>query len=95
MGATWTRITTSQVVSKVPCLLRGVVVTPNGESNKGLVTLYDGESTSDPELYAIRAGTGESKQIIFDTPLSCTRGLYVVLGSHVDECLIQWELPGK
>jgi len=92
MGPAWIRITTSQVVSKVPCALRSVVVTPNGESNKGLVTLYNGESASDPELYAVRAGTGESKQIIFDTPLVCDRGLYVVLGSHVDECLIQWEL---
>jgi hypothetical protein len=91
-GAAWVRITTSQVVSKVACLLRGVVVTPNGESNKGLVTLYDGESTGDPEVYSIRAGAGESKQIIFDTPLVCDRGLYVVLGSHVDECLVLWEL---
>lgn len=86
------RITTSQVVSKVACLLRGVVVTPDGESNKGLVTLYNGESISDPELYAIRAGAGETKQIIFDVPLVCDRGLYIVLGSYVDECLVQWEL---
>ena len=93
MGATWTRITTSQVVSKVPSLLRSVVVTPNSESKKGSVTLYDGESTSDPELYVIRAGIGETKQVIFDVPLSCQRGLYVVLGAHVDECLLQWELP--
>ena len=91
MKASWVRITTSQVVSGVGCLLRSVVVTPNGESNKGLVTLYNGESASDPELYAIRAGTGETKQVIFDVPLVCDRGLYVVLGSHVDECLVQYE----
>lgn len=89
--ATWVRIITSQVVSKVPCLLRGVIVTPNGESNKGLVTLYNGESTGDPSLYPIRAGVGETKQITFDVPLVCDRGLYVVLGAHVDECLVQWE----
>lgn len=94
-GAAWVRIITSQVVSKVPCLLRGVIVTPNGENNAGLVTLYNGESTGDPVLYPIRAGKGETKQVIFDTPLVCDRGLYVVLGSHVDECLVQWELKCK
>jgi len=91
MGAAWIRITTSQVVSRLPCLFRSVVVTPNGESNKGLVTVYNGVSTSDPELYAIRAGTGESKQVTFDPPLVCDRGLYVLLGSHVDECLVQYD----
>lgn len=90
-GAAWVRIITAQVVSKAPCLLKGVVVTPNGEGNKGLVTLYDGESASDPSIYPIRAGVGETKQVIFDPPVVCDRGLYVVLGSHVDECLIQYE----
>ena len=87
----WVRITTSQVVSKVKCLLRGVIVTPNGESNKGLVTFYNGESTGDPAIMICRAGTGETKQVVFATPLLCDRGLYVVLGSHVDECLIEYE----
>ena len=95
MEAAWIRITTSQVVSKVPCLLRGVVVTPNGDSNNGNVTLYDGESTSDPKIYIIRSGTGRTSQITFDSPLVCDRGLYVVLGSHVDECLIQYDTKEK
>lgn len=91
--ATWVRIITSQVVSKVACSLRGVIVTPNGESNKGLVTIYNGESTGDPSVMIVRAGTGETKQVIFEPPLICDRGLYIVLGSHVDECLVAWELP--
>lgn len=93
--ATWVRIITSQVVSKVACLLGGIVVTPNGESNKGLVTLYNGDSTSDPALYAVRSGAGETKQVIFEPPLVCDRGLYVLMGAHVDECLVLWELKCK
>lgn len=91
MAATWTRITTSAVVSKVPCYLGSVVFTPNGDSNNGNVTLYNGESTADPSITTLRSGTGQSMAVPFTPPLFCPRGLYVVLGSHVDECLIQYE----
>jgi len=91
MSYNWTRLTTDQVVSKVACNLGAVVVTPNGDSKKGNIVLYDGESTSDLPIITIRTGTGVTKTVRFTPPLLCRRGLYVDLGSHVDECLVQWE----
>jgi len=91
MEATWLRITISQVLSKVACNLLNVIVTPNGDSNNGNVTLYNGESASDPAIITLRSGTGISRGFIMTPPLFCDRGLYIVLGSHVDECLVQYE----
>jgi len=91
VGATWVRLSTSQVLSTVACNLGTVIVTPDGESNNGNVILYNGESTSDPAIITVRSGTGRTGQLILNPPLRCDRGLYVVLGSHVDECLVQYE----
>ena len=91
MTAVWTRVTASQVISKVKSLLRAVILTSNGESNNAAVTLYNGESTVDPQITVIRSGTGRTEEVTFDTPFICDRGIYVVLGSHADECLVLWE----
>ena len=91
MGSTWTRVTTSQKVSKVGCKVGSVVLTPDSSSNNADVTLYDGESTSDPILFTVRSGSGVTNQLNFTPPLECQRGLYVVIGSNVTEVVIQWE----
>jgi len=91
MGSTWTRVTTSQKVSKVGCRVVSVILTPDSSSTNADVTLYDGESTSDPALFTLRSGAGVTHQLNFTPPLDCQRGLYVAIGSNVTEVVIQWE----
>ena len=91
MGSTWTRVTTSQKVSKVGCRIGSVVLTPDSSSNNADVTLYDGESTSDPVVFTVRSGAGVTHQLNFTPPLDCQRGLYVAIGKNVSEVVIQWE----
>jgi hypothetical protein len=91
MSYRWERVTVSQVLSKAACNIGNVIVTPNGDSNNGNITLYNGESSGDPVIITVRTGTGRTGQVVMSPPLLCDRGLYVVLGSHVDECLIQFE----
>ena len=89
MGGTWTRITGSTLVNKIPCQVGAVIVTPSGDSKKANLTLYDGESASDPKVIQIYGATGISIQILFPDPLVLTRGLYCVAGGNFGEALIQ------
>ena len=91
MSYAWLRITSSQVVSKVSVLVGSVIVTPDASNTNADVTLYDGESTSDPQIITVRSGSGITDQVIMSPPLLCQRGLYVAVGSNVEECLVQYE----
>ena len=93
MKFTWERITVSQVVSPNPTMIGSVIVTPNSDSKKTFVTLYDGESTSDPEIVTIRTSSGVSERVTFQPYLKTKRGLYVTAGGDLGEALIQllWE----
>ena len=97
MEFTWMRTTLSGVVSNTPAKVGSVIVTPGGASDKADITLYDGESTTDPPLLTIRTLTGETKVINFQPFLQTQRGLYVEEGAHVEEVLIQllWEKEGE
>ena len=91
MSSAWTRVTTSQKVSKVGCRIGSVILTPDSSSTNADVTLYDGESTGDPVLFTVRSGSGLTNQLLFTPGLECQRGLYVEVGSNVTEVVIQWE----
>ena len=92
MAYQWTRITTSQVVSKTACLVGSVIVTPDAADSNADVTLYDGESATDPEIITVRSGSGATRAIVLMIPMVFERGLYIAKGSNVEECLIQWEV---
>jgi len=89
----WIRVTRDTPLSNSPGYLAAVIVTPDGDSDKTKITLYDGESTDDPEILTIRSGTGITKNIVFNRPLKFHRGLYAEVGGHFEEALIQltWE----
>jgi hypothetical protein len=91
MKATWTRVSLTQVVSKVPCKLGAVVIAPSAADKAGYVTLYDGESTNDPALVTIRSGTGTTRSVVFPEPVYCKRGLYAVIGTDSEVAFIMHE----
>ena len=94
MGYGWVRLDSSQIVSRTPVLVGCVIVTPDANNTSGDVTLYDGVSTSDPQIITIRSGIGASAQVILSPALVCHRGLYAVKGTNVEECLVQWKALG-
>jgi hypothetical protein len=91
MAATWQRILTDGVISKVPTLLGSVVITPTSATVNADVTLYDGESDDDPIILQLFSGAGVSRQFIFSPPVICRRGLYFEGGTNFSQALVQWE----
>lgn len=93
MKFTWERITFNRVISPNPSKVGSVVITPVNDSKKTYVTLYDGESTSDPPIVTIRTLSGATKAVNFQPYLETQRGLYAVCGGDLGEVLIQlcWE----
>ncbi len=92
MAVTWTRQTFDGVISRIPTLLYGIVITPDSGTNNADVTLYNGESTSDEKICQLRSGAGISSQHIFEQPIICSRGLYVDIGTNVTEVMICWDI---
>jgi len=89
MQFTWERITVDQVVSPNPARIGSVILTPVNDSKKADITLYDGESTSDPKIITIRTATGVTHTVNFQPYLQTQRGLYCDVGGDVGEVLIQ------
>jgi len=89
MPYTWIRCTYDQVISKTPGCIVAIIITPSSASKRADVTLYDGESTSDPQIIHVMGGTGENKVINFSPPLKTQRGLYLDVGGDCQEVLIQ------
>ena len=89
MRFTWERITVDRVVSPNPAKVGSVILTPDSDSNKADISLYDGESDQDPKILTIRSAAGVSETINFQPYLQTQRGLYCKAGSNVGEVLIQ------
>ena len=86
----WRRLTADAKVSTRPVLLSLVVIRPPA-SKKATVSLYDGESTADPQIMMIRTLSGESKAIQFAIPLETQRGLYVDFVGDCDEVFVLYK----
>lgn len=89
MLCTWYRITVDQVVTPNPAKVGTVIISPASFTKKTHVSLYDGESTSDPPIMTIRTFTGETKTVNFQPCLQTQRGLYADCGGDMGEVLIQ------
>jgi len=87
----WFRTTVDGCLSNSKTLVAAVVITPHN-SKYGTVTLYNGDSASDPHVILLQSGTTESKVINFDPPLFLDRGLYIDVGGDVDDVLIQFDV---
>ena len=83
----WVRVTGDQVLSLHPVSLGAVIVTPDA-GERGLVTLYDGESADDPRLISIATGAGTTKVVNINPVMVTHRGLYIDVGDNVTEALV-------
>lgn len=80
-------------MSPNPAKVGSIIVTPDSDTSKADITLHDGESTQDPQIITIRTGSGITKSISFTPYLETQRGLYIDIGTNVEEVLVQlcWE----
>jgi len=86
---TWQRLTGDNKVSNSPCLIATVIVMPH-DNKKAKAVLYDGESSSDPQIIEIKTANGESKSINFNPALQTIRGLFVDFVLDADEILVHY-----
>jgi len=86
----WERLTGSGKVSPNPVDIGTIIIMPVAQGN-GIVTLHDGESTSDPVLAKITTGSSESKVVNFLPVLHSLKGLYIDFTTTVAEVLILYD----
>ena len=86
----WKWVTGSQCLCKGPCKLHFAYLVPSAAS--GTITLYDGESASDPVITKVVNAAVTSHPFAPKEPISCFRGLYVEVGADVTGALIEWEV---
>jgi len=89
MTYNWVRATVDRVVCTAPGWIGCVILTPTSASKRADCTIYDGESSGDPEILSILGGSGETKVVRFQPPLKTQRGLYLDIGGDTQEVLIQ------
>jgi len=89
MEITWEVITESRIISKTPVCAAGIILYGEDTTNN-TVSLYDGESTSDDLICTIIVPDGESKLYTFIPYLVTKKGLYVSMGTGVQQLTVQY-----
>ncbi|MBA7560744.1 hypothetical protein ES708_02375 [subsurface metagenome] len=89
----WTWCTTEQVITKRPCLLKNVIMTPS--ANNAGCKLYDGESTQDPPIGTIFTDAKVTREYHVEGGLETHRGLYIGNFDKVEGVLVIWEPIGE
>ena len=84
----WVCITASQIIHKGPCEIHDMVVEPQGSAT-GYITIYDGESATEPRVARIRYSAYESKFWSPRVPYKLKRGLYIEFSSNVGTVTVQ------
>jgi len=87
----WERLTGSRKVSSNPVNIYSIIVTAHS-GKQAKCTLYDGESTGDPQMTTLQTLSGEAKVINFNPPVTTLRGLYIDFTGDVDEVMIHYDL---
>jgi len=75
------------------CFLFAVTVTPK-EDKKCVVDVYDGHDVSNDFYLRVRAQTGETKAVIFNTPVYFNYGIYVNVCGDTQQVMLHY-LPVK
>jgi len=86
-GFTWLRITESQKLSSSHVCVGELVLTDDGNGDAD-VTFYDGVSDDDPVIFTFKTAKLATNSVIFQPYLVTERGLYIKVGSNVNELLI-------
>jgi hypothetical protein len=82
------RLTCSGVVSNTPCVIGGIHFNGDGTHASDL-TIYDGTSTLDPQIFKFYGDKDNSKHVLFQPFLKTERGLYITFGTYVSEVIVQ------
>ena len=85
----WVRASVDQVLSPTPVYLATVIITPHKEK-VGQVTMYNGETTNDPQVLFMQTESSGSLVINFNPPLFLNKGLYVDIIQDVDDVLFHF-----
>ena len=86
----WRWITAAQVITKKPCKLLGLMVTPSATNAE--VKVYDGENTTDPLILEVFLATKDSKEYNFPGGVKTDRGLYIASFTNITGVLVRWEV---
>lgn len=89
MNTLYQRVTSDQCVSPNPVWVYSLVISSNG-TDEADATIYDGESTSGDQVMTLFCNDEEMAQVIFPEPLYLRKGLYVDVGTNVNEVLVQY-----
>ena len=85
----WVNVTADMIVSTKPVRIFSILLTP--AAGNADITLYDGESITDPEISCVRTLQHLSFLFNLEPGLVTRRGLFVDIGATVDNVLIQYE----
>lgn len=85
----WIWLTGDQTVSKRPCYLKKLVLSPDG-TNAAEVTLHNGENTGGRTIVVVRCAANGRSVLDFDDPLYLDRGLYLDCGANLDGVFVQY-----
>lgn len=88
-GHGWTRLTTDDQIGRGATVLYGVYVRVSVTGST--ITLYDGNSTAGRLVMVIEGEADITMGLTFPGGLHLEHGLYVDLGTNVDEALILWD----
>jgi len=69
-------LTASTKVYNKACKLKSIILTGDG-TNATYADIYDGDSTSDPQVARLRVSATDSKKFTWPDGLDLERGLYI------------------
>lgn len=92
--SSWRNIDGDTLIARGPCLLHTLFVLTS--TTGGDATVYEGQDTgSGTKIIRLEGTANEIRSVHFSPPLPCQRGLYVDVGSNVDEVLVHYTILPK
>jgi hypothetical protein len=85
----WEWITVARPLTKRPCRLKALIVTPSAANSE--MKVYDGGGTADPPVLSIYLAAQNSQPYYFGQGLLLDRGLYIGSFTNITGVLVQWE----
>ena len=89
----WANIEADAIITREPAWLVGVIVTSNNTTGAADATVYHGTTTDGRKIGKFKAVTYDSRLIPIPFPgLPCPHGIYVDVGSNVDNVLVIYRM---
>jgi len=86
-GYDWRRITASQNVHVGPVTVGGLILAADGVGTAD-VTIYDGRDAGGREFGTFRTPVDRSESHGFPAPAHFEQGIFITIGSNVEECIV-------